>query len=86
MYNFYAGILAGMTNTPTFDRTELEANAVSAFLIEKVGSSGSDLSIMTTLVNDYFDETVLAAQDYYDSSTTTPNENYNKLKTIVPLL
>jgi len=75
-----------MTNLPTFARTDLENNAISAFLIEKVGSSGSDLSIMTTLVNDYFDETVLAAQDYYDSSIVNPNPNYNKLKTIIPLL
>merc|ERR1712066_206502 len=84
--SFYAGILSSMINDGTFGRDELEANAVTQFLIDQVAESGSDLSIMTTLVNDYFDETVLAAQDYYDSSVTDPNPKYNTLKTIVPLL
>ena len=47
----------------SMSRQDLEDNAVSQFLIAQVADSGSDLSIMATLVADYFDDTVAAAQD-----------------------
>lgn len=69
--------------TVTTTREELEAAVYTDFLAEKLAASSSDLSIMTTLVDAYFDESVLAAQDYYDVMNP---ETYLNPKTLVPLL
>jgi len=84
LFTFYAGILSSMTAT-TISRDELKVAVYDTFLLETLTASTSDLSIMTTIVEAYFDETVLAAQNYYDTSVDQ-NATYLNLQTIIPLL
>ena len=69
--------------TESLSRDELEAAVYTDFLEPVLTASTSDLSIMTTLVDTYFDESVLAASNYYD---VTNNQTYLNKATIIPLL
>lgn len=59
-------------STDVITSTDLQAAVYDTFLQSQIASSGSDLSIMATIVNSYFDETRTLAITYI-----TPLENGN---------